>query len=361
MRPLAFLGVLATLLGSVLLGPMLGIGAAEAHVRTTTVTVDLHGEGDRIAATVVVEHDVLARALGPDRAGDSEAAAYVGSRLVLTRGGLACAPGDDASVDVRDADDGRTATVGLAYECAATGALTVRSEIFRATDGVIDDATVLVTYDVDGRTGSTVLDAGHPSLTLGRTDVLAEVPRFLLLGAEHLVLGLDHVLFLLALLLGARSLRDVVKVATAFTLAHSVTLVLAAIGLVSVPSWIVEPLIALSIAFVALDNLLSPRTAHRLPIVFGFGLLHGLGFAGTISVDGPLSWSVLVGLLSFNVGIELAQVALIAVAFPVLQLLRRHATTPAAARVVAVGTVAATLVVAGAGLFWFAERAPLLA
>ena len=125
------------------------------------------------------------------------------------------------------------------------------------------------------------------------------------------------------------------------------------------PAWIVEPLIALSIAFVALDNLLSPRAAHRLPVVFGFGLLHGLGFAGALSVDGPLSVSTLVDLVSFNLGIELAQLAIIAVAFPALMFLRRAATAPMAARTL-LATVAVTLAVAGSGLAWFVQRAPLL-
>ncbi len=138
------------------------------------------------------------------------------------------------------------------------------------------------------------------------------------------------------------------------------TLVLAAIGWVSVPGWIVEPLIALSIAFVALDNLLSPRSSHRLPVVFGFGLMHGLGFAGALSVDGPLSLSTLADLVSFNVGIELVQLAIIAVAFPALLFLRRVATGPLAARALMLGTVAAAVAVAGAGLIWFVERSPLL-
>ena len=375
MRLLAFLAALVTVL--------LVAAPAQAHVRATSVAVDLRSQGDGVAAVVDMEYDVLARllsldgALSPDAVGVngaaaevptevrrrsldahvSDVAAYVGGRLRLSRGLIGCTAEDDARVELADSG---AVQVALAYDCPASGALTVRSDIFRASDGVVDETTTMVAYDIDGRRGSALLDTARTSVTVGRTDLLSEIPRFVRLGAEHLLFGLDHVLFLLALLLGAKRLRDVVEVATAFTVAHSVTLVLAAIGWVSVPGWIVEPLIALSIAFVALDNLLSPRTSHRLPVVFGFGLLHGLGFAGTLSVDGPLSASTLANLVSFNVGIELVQLTIIALTFPALLFLRRAATTPVAARALTLGTVAATVAVAGAGLVWFVERSPLL-
>ncbi|AWS45619.1 HupE/UreJ family protein [Streptosporangium sp. 'caverna'] len=375
MRLLAFLAALVAVL--------FFAAPAQAHVRATSVAVDLRSQGDGVSAVVDMEYDILARllsldgALSPDAVGvdgaavevptevrrrsldahASDVAAYVGGRLRLSRGLIGCAAEDDARVELADSG---AVQVALAYDCPASGALTVRSDIFRASDGVVDKTTTMVAYDIDGHRGSTLLDTARTSVTVGRTDLLSEIPRFVRLGAEHLLFGIDHVLFLLALLLGAKRLRDVVEVATAFTVAHSVTLVLAAIGLVSVPGWIVEPLIALSIAFVALDNLLSPRTSHRLPVVFGFGLLHGLGFAGTLSVDGPLSASTLVDLVSFNVGIELVQLTIIALTFPALLFLRRAATTPVAARVLTLGTVAATVAVAGAGLVWFVERSPLL-
>nr|WTB28714.1 HupE/UreJ family protein [Streptomyces sp. NBC_00830] len=380
MRLKAFLTTLVAAVVTVLL-----CGApAQAHVRTTSVAIDLRSHGDGVAAVVDVEYDVLGKLLSLDGlssntgvpspdgtvadmptdtrrkaldAHATEVAAYVGGRVRLSRGAIGCTPEDDHRVELTDAGAVR---VSLAYDCPASGAFTVRSDIFRASDGVVDDTTTKVAYDVDGHRGAALLDLAHTSVTVGHTDLLSEIPRLVRLGSEHLLFGLDHVLFLLALLLGANRLRDVVQVASAFTLAHSVTLVLAAIGWISAPTWIVEPLIALSIAFVAIDNLLSPRAAHRLPVVFGFGLLHGLGFAGALSVDGQLSVSTLVDLVSFNLGIELAQLSIIAVAFPALLFLRRSATAPAAARALTLGTVAATLAVAGSGLVWFVERSPLL-
>ncbi|WP_063819152.1 HupE/UreJ family protein [Herbidospora cretacea] len=360
----------------------LAAAPALAHVRTTSVAVDVRGEAGGVAAVVDVEYDVLGRLLGldgvvasPDGNGAAvdevpaevrrvsldahaaDVAAYVGRALRLSRSSIACTARDGGRVELADSGAVR---VGLAYECPASGALAVRSDVFQASDGVVDDIRTMVAYDVDGVRGSTLLDAAKTSVTVGESDLFAEIPRFVLLGAEHLIFGLDHVLFLLALLLGARRLRDVVQVATAFTVAHSVTLVLAAIGWVGVPGWIVEPLIALSIAFVALDNLLSPRSSHRLPVVFAFGLMHGLGFAGALRVDGPLSLPTLADLVSFNVGIELVQLALIALAFPALLFLRRAATGPLAARALMLGTVGAAVAVAGAGLVWFVERSPLL-
>lgn len=366
-----------------LLGVLLFAAPAQAHVRATTVAVDLRSQGDRVTAVVDVEYDVLARLFSLDGVVTSDAAtlggagaevrtdvrrnsldahasdvtAYIGERLRLSRSSIGCIAQAGGRVEIVASGAAR---VALAYQCPASGAFTIRSDIFRASDGVVDDASTLVGYEIDGSRGAVLLDADHAGFTVGRADLFGEVPRFVRLGAEHLLFGLDHVLFLLALLLGAKRLRDVVKVASAFTIAHSVTLVLAALGWVSVPGWIVEPLIALSIAFVAVDNLLSPKTSHRLPVVFGFGLLHGLGFAGALSVDGPLSVSTLADLVSFNVGIELVQLTIIALAFPALCYLRRVATTPVAVRALTLGTVGATVAVAGAGLVWFAERSPLL-
>jgi hypothetical protein len=154
------------------------------------------------------------------------------------------------------------------------------------------------------------------------------------------------VLFLVALLLGAGSLRRVVELATAFTAAHSVTLALGALGWVEVPPEIVEPLIALSIAYVAADVVLGGATRHRLGVVFGFGLLHGLGFAGSLSWSGDVD---LAALATFNVGIELGQALIVLALFPLLLLIRRYRWSP-------VAHACAASCAAGFGLLWFVER-----
>lgn len=142
---------------------------------------------------------------------------------------------------------------------------------------------------------------------------------FVALGVEHIVGGIDHLLFLLALLAVVRTVWQTVKIVTAFTLAHSVTLSLAALGLVEVPSAIVEPLIAASIVWVALENLFAPQNVGRRWLVAAlFGLVHGLGFASALTDLGLPRGAMVQALLGFNIGVELGQVAFIAVVLPPL-------------------------------------------
>ena len=143
----------------------------------------------------------------------------------------------------------------------------------------------------------------------------AEVARdYLRLGFIHIVPeGLDHILFVLGLFLLSARLRPLVWQVTAFTVAHAVTLSLAALGIVALSPRLVEPLIALSIVYVAVENVLTDRmTRWRPPVVFGFGLLHGLGFAGVLGELGLPEQERLLALISFNAGIELGQLAVIA-------------------------------------------------
>ncbi len=164
--------------------------------------------------------------------------------------------------------------------------------------------------------------------------VWAAAWRFLRLGVEHIFTGYDHIAFLLALLLLGGRFLDLVKIVTSFTIAHSVTLALAALGIVNPPSRWVEALIAASIVAVAAENLWVLRRAkggsarvasalrHRWRITFAFGLVHGFGFASALQ-ELKLPRSALVaGLVSFNVGVELGQVAIVALAFPILSWLR---------------------------------------
>lgn len=143
---------------------------------------------------------------------------------------------------------------------------------------------------------------------------------YLELGFRHIVPdGSDHVLFVLGLFLASTTLRDVLLQVTTFTVAHATTLAVAGAGLVTVPSRIVEPLIALSIAYVAFENVRAVRVgATRLAVVFVFGLLHGLGFAGGLAALGVPDDSFLPALLGFNLGVEFGQLIVIAVAFVVL-------------------------------------------
>lgn len=151
------------------------------------------------------------------------------------------------------------------------------------------------------------------------------IRRFLLLGATHILpFGLDHVLFVAGLALLSPRLRPLLAQVTAFTLAHTVTLALSTAGIVQLSPRVVEPLIALSIAYVGLENALSPRLrASRLALVFAFGLLHGLGFAGVLGELGLPEARRVSALLAFNVGVEVGQLAVIALVLLLLGLWRR--------------------------------------
>lgn len=280
----------------------------------------------------------------------------------------------------------------------------ISTELFPGTEPG-GKTTTVVDYDLRSGSGVANLDTdSNPTMTTNQ-DWGSRMWEFFLLGGEHLLFGLDHILFLLALIVGSRRLRDILVAATAFTVAHSVTFILAALGVVSVPAVIVEPVIALSIAVVALWYLWGVSRARRRPgavsepaaparpvlprsvagsggvgllertapsdiavtasrrlglsradwlrvaVVFVFGLIHGIGFAGALGIEEPLYWGLLGALLVFNLGIEVVQVAIIVAIFPLLAFLRKR--IPAAG--LAVGIIVSA-VVAIVGLYWFVER-----
>lgn len=131
--------------------------------------------------------------------------------------------------------------------------------------------------------------------------------RFGLMGIEHILLGFDHLVFLAMLMIGVRHIRELLYIATVFTLAHSITLTAATLEWVyASPSW-VEPLIIATILYVAAENLIAAAPRARLPLTFGFGLIHGLGFASALA-EGPLPKAEeLTALFSFNLGVEVGQ------------------------------------------------------
>ena len=211
-------------------------------------------------------------------------------------------------------------------------------------------------YDRENRVlAERMLSAEANDLTVGlRTTSInnRSILGFVLLGIEHIVTGYDHLAFLLALLLAGGSLGRNAKIITSFTVAHSLTLALATFGLVNVPSAIVEPVIAASVVFVGVENLLKRRLTSRWLVTFVFGLVHGLGFASILREMGIGGFGVRVAvpLLSFNLGVELAQIAIAALVLPLVWRLQqrpnfalRHAP-------------ALSLLITFAGLYWFLAR-----
>jgi hydrogenase/urease accessory protein HupE len=180
------------------------------------------------------------------------------------------------------------------------------------------------------------------------------VGEFLRWGAEHIFVGYDHIAFLLALLLVAGGLVELLKIVTSFTVAHSLTLLLAALDLLRIPSRLTEVLIAASIVYVAAENLWLKRTQHRWWLTFLFGLVHGLGFATQLRERlSELEGSVLLPVVSFNLGVELGQIAIVSLAFPLLLLARRRLErAPRPQLLVRFGSIP----ILALGLYWFVER-----
>lgn len=187
------------------------------------------------------------------------------------------------------------------------------------------------------------------------------VRQFLGLGIEHILGGYDHLAFLLALVVASRALSSLLWVVSSFTLAHSLSLGCAAQGWVVPPARAVEVVIALSIVFVALRNLFEREPRRLWPEAFGFGLVHGLGFAGALAETLAAQPQKLRALFGFNLGVELGQLAVVCVAVLLLALLRRTAhagSLPTGARLAPLRVrVATSLVVATLGSYWVVSRA----
>ncbi len=257
-------------------------------------------------------------------------------------------------VELAAVEDGILAI--LKAPCGTTEAgLSYRSRLLHATNPATIQHVVLLKGD----------DAIPAALTRERNslEIRAQLPltevaaRYLASGAEHIFLGYDHVAFLLALLLWARNIWAVVKVVTAFTLSHSITLSLAALDLVSLPGGLVEPLIAASVVAVALENFFDRRIERRWRVAFFLGLIHGFGFAGALRDVGLPPDALLIALSFFNIGVEIGQVAIVAIVVPLflgIDHLSTHASSAPARRPALVYGVSAAI--AGLGGYWFIER-----
>jgi hydrogenase/urease accessory protein HupE len=196
-----------------------------------------------------------------------------------------------------------------------------------------------------------VLDAAHDAATFSGAPSLGAVgARFVGLGVEHIWTGYDHLAFLLALLLAAQNLRQMLKVVTGFTVAHSITLTLAATGLVALSPAVVEPAIAASIVFVGVENLWKPPPERRIAITFLLGLIHGFGFAGQLSELGLPRGALALALVSFNGGVEVGQACVVLVVLPLLLKLRAQPWWEE--KGVPIGSV----IIALFGLFWLVQR-----
>lgn len=296
-----------------------------------------------------------------DRANDINALAA--SKIAVKSGASACALRFDPPRYVRVADAGY-AQLDATATCSAGVALTLEYRLF---EGVDPSHRVLLT--MRGGAQPRIIEPGATA-TLASADPVEEVPSgfsgFLTSGIAHIAGGYDHVLFLLCLLLPAvlqrrehrwvardnliSALVAVIWIATAFTIAHSLTLALATFDVIRIPARVIEPLIALTILATALNNIWPIVTRRLAAVAFVFGLIHGFGFAEVLA---PLSLprgELGLALLGFNLGVEIGQLAIVAAAFVVLAALRRWSGY--SSWILVLGSLLIAIVAA----LWFVER-----
>lgn len=179
--------------------------------------------------------------------------------------------------------------------------------------------------------------------------------RFVDLGVEHILIGIDHILFVLCLIIPFRRLRPLIVIITSFTVAHSITLIASVFGLAPKALWfppLIETLIALSIVYMAFENIVGSRWERRWMIAFAFGLVHGFGFSFVLSETLQFAGDhLLTSLLAFNLGVELGQLLLIFIAVPLLNLLFRKAVAEKT------GTIILSALLAHSGWHWMTDRA----
>jgi hypothetical protein len=360
----------------------------DAHTRSV-VQLEIELEGSEVALAVRGTLAALAPTLAvapavrplPElyRAKRETVLGNIAAYLTLSQGG-----GRQCSLAGRELEvDARAVSARLRFRCPR------RAELVELRYDLLFDDDPLHRAFVAARAGRepvvrAVLDSTHRSFRLAqRVSPWQNAASFLALGVQHIFTGYDHVLFLIALMLvaplracasdsrgsaaspraplaaGGRpspraGLRHLLAVVTAFTVAHSVTLALSALELLALPPRVVEPAIALTIIYVAVENALARAPRWRWLLTFGFGLVHGFGFAHVLREVGLPQVGLLRSLAAFNLGVELGQLAVVALLFPAIAILARERVRPAhfAALAALVGLFFTLLAVAGVKTSW---------
>jgi hydrogenase/urease accessory protein HupE len=275
----------------------------------------------------------------------------VASKIHIHADGQACeaAPGTITP----SAQPGASSTIVLNFACAqAPKDLAIRDDLF---DALGSDYHAIANIIWSGGSRQFVFEPGarETRIALASGEASRGIGSFFLLGIEHILTGYDHLLFLLALILRGGNLWSLLKIITAFTIAHSITLALAALNIVMLPERFVEATIALSIAYVAAENLFMRKAvSHRWAVSFLFGLVHGFGFSNVLRELGLPKEGLLWSLLNFNLGVEAGQAMAVLAVVPLLVWLRRFKWEPRA-------VVAMSVLTLAIGLTLFLERALL--
>jgi hypothetical protein len=350
---------------------------AQAHKASDSyLSLSVHGE--RIEGQWDIALRDLEMAVGLDANGDAAIswdelrarhaaiAAYALARLKLSSGGAACPLRVTAHLVDRHTD-GAYAVMRLQGACPqAVAALGVDYQLLFDIDPQ-HKGLLRLTHGATTSSAIFAPDAGSQLLQLAEASRWRQFADYVRHGVWHIWIGFDHILFLVSLLLPAvlvrhegrwqgretlkASVLDVLKIVTAFTLAHSLTLTLAALGALSLPSRLVESAIAASVVLAALNNLWPLVHRWRALVAFAFGLIHGFGFASVLADLGLPQGALVLSLVGFNVGVELGQLAIVAAFLPLAYLLRRGLFYR---RVVLTGGSALIVVLA---TVWLAERA----
>jgi hypothetical protein len=303
---------------------------------------------------------------GEVRAKHADIAAHALARLALRADDRPCAVNAGTQM-LENHTDGTYTVLPLAIDCSASATqLSVGYTLFADID---PQHRGLLNLRARGLARTAVLDPQAPPqrFDLARPNRWAQFADYLREGVWHIWIGFDHILFLLSLLLpavlhwraprwqpvddGRAAFWDVFRIVTSFTVAHSITLSLAALHVVSLPSRLVESAIAASVVVAALNNLKPLVQARRWVVAFGFGLIHGFGFASVLAELGLPSDALLLALVGFNLGVELGQLAIVALFLPLAYSLRRSMLYR---RTVMTG---GSLVIALVAAVWFVERA----
>lgn len=348
---------------------------ARAHATSTSYLVADGGSEDEVKVTWDVAVADVHWALGLDQDGDGritwgelearqdDIASLGTGHLKIIRGGGACAA-RLTDLLLRERAGAPHISLGFQASCAEAGLLTLSGTLFFDKDAT---QRTLIDVSTAGGQFTSILSPQHPEWAEPPApSVLASFATFVGQGLWHVWIGYDHLAFLLLLLLpgvlkstgsgwrGTTTFKetagDLLRIITAFTLAHSVTLALAATGTVQVPVRPVEIAIALSIVIAGLLNLFPAAAPARLGLAFGFGLIHGFGFANALAELGAQGLRLVPSLAGFNVGVELAQLSLVALVLPFL--LRARNSMFYAWRFMPAASLAAAM----AGAAWLAAR-----
>jgi hypothetical protein len=315
-----------SLLAGLVLLALAGEAAAHSGGSTGYAAITAGADGVRYTLTLwpaTLPPPVAAQleaARGGDAVSRDQVVGFVREKVTIVVQGQRCPAGPGSVLAATPAAE--SVTLVVEFACRGAGEIRIRDDLF---DVLGADYHTLARIDTPGRTVQFAFtpDSRETRVGVGPAGGGRGVASFLLLGIEHILGGWDHLLFLLGLLLRGGGWLSLAKIVTAFTLAHSVTLALAALDIVVLPDRLVEAVIALSIAFVAAENLfLRPVVSRRWLVSFCFGLVHGFGFSSALRELGLPTQGLLLALLGFNAGVELGQALVVALVLPALALLR---------------------------------------